>query len=99
MEQTTADARGRVGLPPTTPPIEAAATEQKNDDYDDKKRGHVHGFSFVVQSVSRGILAPLAVSKALKADNIGKLRPVRLFDLGGGRASNYLTAPVANTRR
>ena len=37
-----------VGLPPTTPPIEATVTEQKNNDYDDKKRGHVHGFSFVV---------------------------------------------------
>ena len=36
-------------LPPATPPIEAAATKQKNDDYDDKKRGHVHGFSFLRQ--------------------------------------------------
>jgi hypothetical protein len=35
----------RGSLPPAAPPIETAATEQKNDDYDDKKRGRVHGFS------------------------------------------------------
>ena len=32
-------------LPPASPSIEATATEQKNDDYNDKKRGDVHGFS------------------------------------------------------
>ena len=59
--------RGRAGLPPAAPPIEAAATKQKNDDYDDKKRGHVHGFSFLRQSVSRGILARLAANLTLPA--------------------------------
>jgi hypothetical protein len=49
-------ARSRLGLPPAIPPIEASATEQKNDDYGDKKRSHVHGFSFLRQSVFRGIL-------------------------------------------
>jgi hypothetical protein len=67
MDQITADCRGRVSLPPAAPPIEAAATKQKNDDYDDKKRGHVHGFSFLRQSVSRGILARLAANLTLPA--------------------------------
>jgi hypothetical protein len=55
--------RGAIGggLPPATPPIEATATEQKNDDYDDKKRGRVHGF-LPRQSVSRGLLAPLGAN-------------------------------------
>jgi hypothetical protein len=31
-------------LPPAASPIETTTTEQKNDDYDDKKRGCVHDF-------------------------------------------------------
>jgi hypothetical protein len=56
LDQMTLIARSRLGLPPAIPPIEASATEQKNDDYGDKKRSHVHGFSFLRQSVFRGIL-------------------------------------------
>jgi hypothetical protein len=33
-------------LPPAPSPIEATAAEQKNDDDNDEKRGHVHDFSF-----------------------------------------------------
>ena len=51
-------ARARRVLPPPSPPIEATATEQKNDNYNDKKRGHVHGFSVLSQSLSQGILDP-----------------------------------------
>jgi hypothetical protein len=51
-------ARARRVLPPPSPPIEATATEQKNDYYNDKKRGHVHGFSVLSQSLSPGILDP-----------------------------------------
>ena len=52
------DTRARRVLPPPPPPIEATATEQKNDNYNDKKRGHVHGFSVPSQSLSQGILDP-----------------------------------------
>ena len=47
-----------VDLPPPSPPIEATATEQKNDNYNDKQHGHVHRFSVLSQSLSRGILDP-----------------------------------------
>jgi hypothetical protein len=46
-------ARGRIGLPPAAAPIETTATEQKNDDYDDKKRGRVHGFSVLSKAFPR----------------------------------------------
>jgi len=44
-------AKSLIGLPPASSPVEATAAEQKNNDYDDKKRGHVHGFYVLGQSV------------------------------------------------
>jgi hypothetical protein len=45
-------------LPPASPSIKTTATEQKNDDYNDQKRCHVHDFSVLIQIVPEGILDP-----------------------------------------
>jgi hypothetical protein len=49
LDQQLLIAKSRVGLPPASSPVETAATEQNNNDYNDKKRGHVHGFSVLSQ--------------------------------------------------
>jgi hypothetical protein len=49
-------------LPPASSPIEAATTEQKNDDYNDKKRGRVHDICVLSVSVFLNIWGPAARS-------------------------------------
>jgi hypothetical protein len=49
-------------LPPASSPIEPTTTEQKNDDYNEKKRGRVHGFSVLSVSVFLNIPGPAARS-------------------------------------
>jgi hypothetical protein len=56
-------AKSGIGLPPASSPVEATAAEQKNNDYDDKKRGYVHGFYVlgqIVHSVADTTQAPFS---------------------------------------
>src|SRR4029077_1545184 len=69
--------RARRILPPPSPPIEATATKQKNDNYNDKKRGHVHGFSVLSQSLSQGILDPARWALNIAGRILLRPRPAR----------------------
>jgi hypothetical protein len=90
-------ARDNAVLPPASPPVEAPTTEQDNDDYNDKKRGHVHGFCVLRQS------APNIRNPARHAFNFADLIFVATFGQRerevsgrGARRPTELSARVGN---
>jgi hypothetical protein len=70
-------ARTRRVLPPPSPPIEATAAEQNNDNYNDEKRGHVHGFSVLSQAYPKASWIRLAGHLTLPAAFLLRPRPAR----------------------
>jgi hypothetical protein len=68
-------ARTRKVLPPPSPPIEATAAEQNNDNYNDEKRGHVHGFSVLSQAYTKASWIRLARHLTLPAAFLLRPRP------------------------